>query len=87
MNKEDIIQELSKHLLDKKQAKSALEETLKIIKTALKSGDKVVLSNFGTFKVKESRPIKLKNPKTGSDIPVPSKTRVRFKPSENILKS
>lgn len=86
MNKEDIIQELSKHLFDKKQAKTAVEITIDIMKAALKNGDKVVLSNFGTFKTKESRPINLKNPKTGQDIPVPSKKRIRFKASENILK-
>ncbi|MDR0953626.1 MAG: HU family DNA-binding protein [Elusimicrobiota bacterium] len=86
MNKEDLIQELSKHLFDKKQARTAVEKTLEIITVALKNGDKVVLSNFGTFKTKESRPIHLKNPKTGADIAVPQKTRVRFKASENIIK-
>ena len=86
MNKDDIITELSKHMFDKKQAKAAVDYTIKIMKDALKRGDKVVLSNFGTFKTKESRPISLKNPKTGQEIPVPSKTRIRFKPSENILK-
>ena len=85
MNKEDIIQELSKHLFDKKQAKIAVEKTIDIMKVALQKGDKVVLSNFGTFKTKDSRPINLKNPKTGKEIPVPSKTRIRFKPSKNIL--
>jgi len=86
MNKEDIINELSKHLFDKKQARAAVEGMLDIMRAALKDGDKVVLSNFGTFKTKESKPIHLKNPATGADIPVPSKTRIRFKPSDNILK-
>ncbi len=86
MNKEELITELAKHLFDKKQAKEALDATLTIIKTALNKGDKVVLSSFGTFKVKQSRPINLKNPKTGAEIPVPSKTRVRFKASDNLLK-
>ena len=85
MNKEELINELSKHLFDKKQARAALENTLGIITKALRSGEKVVLSNFGTFKTKESRPIHLKNPATGTDIPVPSKTRVRFKASDNLL--
>jgi nucleoid DNA-binding protein len=86
MNKEDIINELAKHLFDKRQARAALDNTLAIIISALKQGDKVVLSNFGTFKTKESRPVNIKNPATGADIPVPCKTRVRFKPSDNILK-
>lgn len=86
MNKEELINELSKHLFDKKQARAALDNMLGIITKTLKNGDKVVLSNFGTFKTKESRPIHLKNPATGADIPVPGKTRVRFKASDNLLK-
>lgn len=85
MNKEDIIQALSSYLFDRKQAKTAVEATLAIMKTALKKGDKVVLSNFGTFKTKETNPITLKNPKTGKEIKVPSKMKVRFKASKNIL--
>ncbi len=85
MNKEDIIQALSTHLFDRKQAKTAVEATLAIMKDALRKGDKVVLSNFGTFKTKETSPITLKNPKTGKEIKVPSKMKVRFKASKNIL--
>ena len=85
MNKEDLIKELSNHLFDKQQAKIAVDMTLEIIKENLQKGDKVVLSNFGTFKIKQSAPLVLKNPK-GQVIEVPSKKRVRFKPSDNILK-
>ena len=85
MNKEDIIQALSTRLFDRKQAKTAVESTLAIMKDALRKGDKVVLSNFGTFKTKETNPIILKNPKTGKEIKVPSKMKVRFKASKNIL--
>ena len=85
MNKEDIIQALSGYLFDRKQAKTAVEATLAIMKEALKKGDKVVLSNFGTFKTKETNPLTLKNPKTGKAIKVPSKMKVRFKASKNIL--
>ena len=85
MNKEDLIKELSNHLFDKQQAKIAVDMTLKIIKNSLQNGEKVVLSNFGTFKIKQSAPLVIKNPK-GQTVEVPSKARVRFKPSENILK-
>ena len=61
-----------------------VDETV-IVVGDLQKGDKVVLSNFGTFKTKDSKPISLKNPKTGKEIPVPAKTRIRFKPSKNIL--
>ena len=85
MNKEELIKELSNYLFDKQQAKIAVERTLEIIKENLQKGEKVVLSNFGTFKVKQSAPLVVKNPK-GQIIEVPSKKRVKFKPSENILK-
>ena len=85
MNKEELIKELSNHLFDKQQAKIAVDTTLEIIKNSLQNGEKVVLSNFGTFKVRQSAPLVIKNPK-GQTVEVPSKARVRFKPSENILK-
>lgn len=85
MNKEELIKELSNHLFDKQQAKIAVDKTLEIIKKNLQKGGKVVLSNFGTFKVKQSAPLILKTPK-GQTVEVPAQKRVRFKPSENILK-
>ncbi len=85
MNKEELIKELSNYLFDKQQAKIAVDRTLEIIKENLQKGEKVVLSNFGTFKIRQSAPLVLKNPK-GQIVEVPSKKRVKFKPSENILK-
>ena len=85
MNKEELIKELSNYLFDKQQAKIAVDRTLEIIKENLQKGEKVVLSNFGPFKIKQSAPLVLKSPK-GKIIEVPSKKRVRFKPSDNILK-
>jgi len=85
MNKEELIKELSNYLFDKQQAKIAVERTLEIIKENLQKGEKVVLSNFGTFKIKQSAPLVVKTPK-GKIIEVPSKKRIKFKPSENILK-
>ena len=85
MNKEELIKELSNYLFDKQQAKIAVDRTLEIIKENLQKGEKVVLSNFGSFKVRQSAPLVIKNPK-GQIIEVPSKKRVKFKPSENILK-
>lgn len=85
MNKEELIKELSNYLFDKQQAKIAVDRTLEIIKENLQKGEKVVLSNFGSFKVRQSAPLVIKNPK-GQIVEVSSKKRVRFKPSENILK-
>ena len=52
----------------------------------LKDRSAGVISNFGSFHLKTARPVTRRNPKTGAKVQVPSKQKVRFKPSENILK-
>lgn len=86
MNKDDVIRHLTRTMLDKKQAKSAVDRVFEIIKHGLKRDGKVVISNFGTFHLKMARPVQRHNPKTGEKVQVPAKEKVRFKASENILK-
>ena len=86
MNKDDVIRHLTRSMLDKKQAKSTVDKVFEIIKHGLKRDGKVVISNFGTFHLKVARPVQRHNPKTGEKVQVPAKQKVRFKPSENILK-
>lgn len=86
MNKDDVIRHLTRSMLDKKQAKSTVDKVFEIIKHGLKRDGKVVISNFGTFHLKLARPVQRHNPKTGEKVQVPAKQKVRFKPSENILK-
>ena len=70
MNKDDVIRHLTRHVLDKKQAKMSVDKVFEIIKHGLKT----------------ARPVTRRNPKTGDKVQVPAKEKVRFKPSENILK-
>jgi len=86
MNKDDVIRHLTRRMLDKKQAKTAVDTVFQIIKHGLKRDGKVVISNFGTFTLKLARPVQRHNPKTGEKVQVPAKQKVRFKASENILK-
>ena len=85
MNKEKLIEQLSNVLLDKNHARLAVENTLELIKKSLANGDKVMLSNFGKFKEKETKPSKFRNPKTQAEVTVAGKKRIRFKASENIF--
>ena len=86
MNKDDVIRHLTRTMLDKKQAKTTVDKVFEIIKHGLKRDGKVVISNFGSFHLKTARPVTRRNPKTGARVDVPAKQKVRFKPSENILK-
>ena len=45
----------------------------------LNAGDKVQLSGFGTFEVRERAERKGRNPKTGEDIPIPATKVPAFK--------
>lgn len=47
------------------------------IKESLKEGDKVEIRGFGSFRVKQRRPRKGRNPKSGKVIDIPQK-RVPF---------
>ena len=63
MNKDDVIRHLTRHVLDKKQAKMSVDTVFEIIKHGLKRDGKVVISNFGTFHLKTARPVTRRNPK------------------------
>ena len=86
MNKDDVIRPPPRHVLDKKQAKMSVDTVFEIIKHGLKRDGKVVISNFGTFHLKTARPVTRRNPKTGEKVQIPARQKVRFKPSENILR-
>ncbi len=45
----------------------------------------LVVSNFGTFRVKARGPRQGRNPKTGATVTVPPRKGIRFKASRNLL--
>jgi len=53
---------------------------------ALKRGDKLTLTGFGTFSVAKRRARTGRNPQTGKEIKIPATKVAKFKPG-NILKS
>ncbi|WP_428898493.1 DNA-binding protein HU-beta [Parelusimicrobium proximum] len=85
MRKDDIINKLSRKMLDKAQAKAAFEHIFEIIKEGLEKDGKVVISRFGTFRLVRTRPVVRHNPKTLQAVSVPAKRKIRFKPSDSIL--
>jgi len=84
MNRFEIIREISKHLATEKDAKTAVLKTFELMADALRSNEKVVISNFGTFKVKERMPRSARNPRTNQRVMVGPRKSIRFKPSKNL---
>lgn len=87
MNRLNIIKAVAKTLSSKSDAARAVETTFDTICQALNSGEKVVISNFGTFRVRARQARQGRNPKTGASVTVPPRKGVRFKASRNLLSS
>ena len=85
MNRLDIIREVARVLTTKGEAAEAVQTTFNVMRSALRNGEKVVISNFGTFRIKTRNARQGRNPKTGEQVNVPPRKGVRFKASKNLL--
>jgi DNA-binding protein HU-beta len=84
MNKKDLVDEVSKVTGGKKEAESAVECVLDTIKNALKKGDKVTLTGFGSFSVATRAARKGRNPRTGEEIKIKESKVPRFSPAKEF---
>jgi len=69
----------------KASAEKAINAFTNAVTKALKKGDKLALTGFGTFSVKKRRARTGRNPKTGKEIKIPATRVAKFKVG-NLLK-
>ena len=80
MTKADLIESVAATLdLPKGQAERAVQLVFEDIVKALRNGDKVNISGFGTFAVSERKARTGRNPKTGESIDIPASKSAKFK--------
>lgn len=88
MNKTEFVAELAKNAdISKALATSVFERIFDedgVIISALKKGDKVVISGFGNFEVRNTPAREARNPATGNKIQVPAKRKAVFKPLKGM---
>ena len=85
MNRTELIASMSeKSGLDKKTIEAALTAFTASVEDALKVGDKVQLTGFGTFEVKERAARTGRNPRTGEDVEIPASKAASFKPGKAL---
>ena len=84
MNKEDLVNELAKVVATKKEAEAVVDSVFGAITKALKEGDRVTLTGFGTFTVVDKPPRKGRNPKTGEEIDIAGKKVPKFNPGKGL---
>ncbi|HAQ57114.1 MAG TPA: integration host factor subunit alpha [Acholeplasmatales bacterium] len=86
MNKSELVARISELSdLTKKDAEKALNSTVLAIQEALVKGEKVILTGFGTFEVKERKARAGHDPRTGKIIDIPRLKAPTFK-SGKVLK-
>ena len=78
MNKSDLINEVATVVSTKKEAQSAVECVISSITKAMKKGEDVVLTGFGTFKVIKRKARKGRNPNTGEEIKIKATKAPKF---------
>lgn len=73
MTKADLVAQVAKKAkLTAKAAQEAVSTVFETISDALKRGEKVVVTGFGTFMVRRRAARKGRNPQTGAEIQIPS---------------
>ncbi len=78
MNKGDLVNEVSKVVSTKKEAKAAVDCVFSTITKTLKKKGTVQLVGFGTFKVDKRKARKGRNPATGEEIKIKAKNVPKF---------
>lgn len=66
------------HELPRKQVGELVEALFDRITTVLKSGDKVALTPFGVFRIRDRAARIARNPQTGEPVHVPAKRVLKF---------
>jgi len=88
MTKAELIDSIaSKTDLPKQRAEEVVNGVFEEIIAALKKGDKVNISGFGTFLVSERKARMGRNPKTGETIQIASSRAAKFKAGKTLKES
>jgi integration host factor subunit alpha len=87
MTKADIIESIYEKVgLSKEESSRIVELVLEIVKETLEKGEKIKISGFGNFVVRQKRARRGRNPQTGQEIEISARKVLTFK-SSPILKN
>jgi DNA-binding protein HU-beta len=87
MTKAELIANIGKEAkISKASAEKAVNAFVSSVTKALKKGDKLTLTGFGTFSVAKRRARMGRNPQSGKEIKIPATRVAKFK-AGNLLKS
>ncbi len=85
MTKAELVDEVAQAVqLTKKQAETIVNIVFDSIVGSLRSGEKIELRGFGSFRLRSRKSRTGRNPKTGEKVDVPSKRIPYFKPGKEL---
>jgi len=84
MNKTDLVNEVAGVVRTKKEAQEAVDCVISSITKALKKGENVTLTGFGTLKVVKRKARKGRNPSTGEEIKIKASKAPKFTPGKGL---
>ena len=88
MNKTELVEAIAKTAgLTKADANRAVRAAIEVITKALKKGDAVQITGFGTFAVAKRAARKGRNPATGKEIKIPASKAPKFKAGALLKKA
>lgn len=87
VTKADIVEKVYEKIgFSKKEASELVEMVFNALKNTLQNGEKVKISSFGNFLVREKNERIGRNPQTGEQIKISARRVLTFRPSQ-VLKA
>jgi len=85
VTKKEIVKAISEEIgMTQLKTKEIVQKTFNAIVDTLVKHGRVELRNFGVFEVKQRKPRKARNPRTGQRVDVPRKAVITFKPGKEM---
>ena len=85
MTKADLIEEVSRVVdMTRKDSEVIVEAIFDSVVRSLRTGDKIEIRGFGSFRTRQREARVGRNPKTGARVEVPAKRIPFFKPSKEL---
>lgn len=88
MTKADIVEIVFEKVgFSKKDVGMVIEEIFEVVKNTLEHGEKVKISGFGNFTIRQKRARRGRNPQTGTEITIDERRVMTFKASQLLKKA
>lgn len=83
LTKADLIESVYERIgLSKRESSELVEDIFNTIKETLLTGEKVKISGFGNFTVREKNSRRGRNPQTGEEMTITARRVLTFRPSQ-----